>query len=149
MTTLTLLTPAVMVDGKTAEGDFFARCADYFDTQLGGAKLENMFASRYLGGGYLGHRYRPYGKTYYPFVLTTPGSVFRLRLPNEAARSAVSAALRYGLPAATLDGRKAHWSTCPFVPENGYGAVSSTLHRVDDQLNGGLEPEKVVAADVF
>jgi hypothetical protein len=140
--TFTVLTPAVMVDGKKAEGDFFSQCAAYFKEHFEGAELENMFAARKLGGGYLSHRYRAYDKSYYPFVLTAPGSVFRLSLPTQEARAAAREALIHGLPAATLDGKTPTWETCPFVRENGYGAISATRHHSD------FVPERVRQADV-
>jgi CRISPR/Cas system CSM-associated protein Csm3 (group 7 of RAMP superfamily) len=66
------------------------------------------------------------GTTYRPFVLTSRGSVFRLpvRATNDGK---VSAELRklldhvalYGLPSPEPD-----WKKNPFVPQNGFGAVS-------------------------
>ena len=127
--TFCLVTPAVMFDGAVQDGSTMGeRYATYFRDCLGGAVLENFFAKRKLAGGYLATRYRPYGKTYHPFVLTRAGSVFRLRLASEAARKAAGRALRFGLPVPEIGGRKVDWRTCPFVPENGYGEARTDLH---------------------
>ncbi len=122
--TLMLTTPAVMFDpAKAAATPASEVYKSYFSERLGGAALQNWFARRSLSGGYVATRYRAYGGAYYPFVLTAPGSVFRLRCATSEAKAAVGQALRYGLPVALLDGAEPTWRTCAFVPENGFGAI--------------------------
>ncbi|MFZ1679651.1 MAG: RAMP superfamily CRISPR-associated protein [Rhizobiaceae bacterium] len=132
--TLLLETPALLFDGAAAANSMYERYAAYFRDRLGGAVLENFFARRRMAGGYQPTRYRAYGKAYYPFILTEPGSVFRLTLPDDVARNAVMKALRFGLPAADLDGKAVDWTTCPFVPENGYGEISEGIPLTDAGL---------------
>lgn len=126
---LVLRSPALMLDLhglQTEDGDWrmspFEAYQAYFGRILAGAKLENFFASQKLAGGYLGHRHRIYGsRGYYPFLLTQPGSVFRL---SGVDANALDALLRKGLPLPEFEGvapDQITWKTCPFVPENGYG----------------------------
>lgn len=122
--TIMIVTPALMFDGARADGRAAsALYADYFASRLGGARLENFYARRRLYGGYAATRFRPYGASYYPFVLTLPGSVFRLSLASEEARRKLADALRHGLPPALLDGREPDWRNCPYVAGNGFGEI--------------------------
>ena len=119
-----LATPAVLFDGTVdLDVPMIERYRRYFEAFLGGAVLKNVFASRKLLGGYSATRFRSYGSAYYPFVATLPGSVFRLECPTREAAEALNNAYRYGLPIPLLGGKKADWQTCPYVPENGYGAI--------------------------
>ncbi|MEM9733165.1 MAG: RAMP superfamily CRISPR-associated protein [Pseudomonadota bacterium] len=124
-----LLSPAILTDPQMEHADnIWHAHARYFEDNLDGTELFNQFASRELVGGYVAVRHRPYGRgTYYPYVVTRPGSVFRLRLPSEAAARAMAHALRYGLPVPPLNGHKTTWKTCGYQPENGYGAIA--LHQ--------------------
>ena len=137
-----LVTPAVLFDpidgGQVTQQDLGNLYASYFERVLG-TKLINYFARPIFAGQYPAVRRRPYGKAYYPFVQTKPGAVFRLAIPSEEARKALTEALQFGLPVPTLGGKAATWKTCPFVPENGYGAI--TIHQpravkpeTDDQV---------------
>lgn len=130
MVDIILLSPAVLFDPVEAGGTTIQELeklyGDYFKTKLG-AKLINFFARPALAGQYPAIRRRPYGKAYYPFVQTMPGAVFRLALPDERARKAVTESLSFGLPVPDLGGKATSWKSCPFVPENGYGQVR--LHR--------------------
>lgn len=125
-----LLSPAVLFDPvegeQVTQKSLEALYSGYFETMLG-AKLVNYFARPVFAGQYPAIRRRPYGKAYYPFMQTKAGAVFRLSLPNDKARSAVSEALQFGLPVPPLGGKTATWQTCPFMPENGYGEI--TLHQ--------------------
>jgi hypothetical protein len=115
-----LRTPTVLTDPRT---ELSARdaYAEYWAAAVPGAALVDFCASQYLAGGYLAMRRRPWSDTYHPFVVTAAGSVFLLA-GDIAPR--LDTLLRSGLPlpgfagAATLD-----WRNCPFVPENGYGAI--------------------------
>lgn len=136
---LTLVTPALLFDGASDKGKTMAqRYAEYFQHHLDGAVLENFFARRRMAGGYAATRYRAYGPAYFPFVLTEPGSVFRLSLKTPEARAAVTRSLRFGLPAADLGGVSTNWQSCPYVPENGYGEVR--LDLAGSLGAQGLEP---------
>lgn len=141
--TLCLVTPAVMFDGAIEGVPMHERYAGYFRDLLDGAVLENFLAARKLAGGYLASRYRPYGQTYYPFVLTQPGSVFMVKLPTQKSRVAVARALRFGLPAPRIAGREMDWRICPFVPENGFGEVTTRLHGIVPAHLGGLQSTRV------
>ena len=125
-----LLTPAVMLDAlalldeqgewrKTAKDAY----QDYWQDVLPDAELVDFMASQHWAGGYLGLRFRPYGDdTYYPFMLTEPGSVFLLRL-KKGGKEKLENFLRNNLPHAPLNGRIPNWEKSPFVPENGYGRI--------------------------
>ncbi|WP_321337181.1 RAMP superfamily CRISPR-associated protein [Breoghania sp.] len=97
---------------------------DYWSTVLPGSEMSNFFATQKLAGGYLAHRRRLYGsQTYYPFLLTMPGSVFLLKGADEER---VNALLHRGLPVCKFADTTAEavtWNNCPFVPENGYGEI--------------------------
>ena len=121
-----LVTPAVLFDpikGEAVTGDSAEKLyRDYFAKYLD-AELVNFFARQSFAGQYPAVRRRPYGKAYYPFIQTNPGAVFRLQLTSEPAKKKLQEALRFGLPVADIGGAPATWKTCPFVPENGYGAI--------------------------
>jgi hypothetical protein len=93
-----------------------------------------FFASQELAGGeYVWHRFQGAGD-YEPYLLTCSGSVFLLE-PEPGEEEAAAQCLRHweerGLPLPgwartqyARGGRSADlWSTCPYVPENGYGEV--------------------------
>lgn len=126
---VTLLTPAMIIDPLSDEDEL--RQYSAFWASACGAELVASFTSRSLAGGYIATRRRVYGSTYYPFVLTDPGSVFLLRKPDTAK---LEKRLRFGLdPVALSDGkggsRRLDWRNCPYVPENGYGEIA--CHLVD------------------
>ena len=120
---LMLETPAVLTD-PTDDTAVSAQYARYF-AQYGGATLKDHVARRRLAGEYYGYRFRGYGKALYqPFEVTEGGAVFALEVtdPDKFAQL-----LQAGLPpvrwhAGSLS--ELTWDVCPFVPENGYGAVS-------------------------
>jgi hypothetical protein len=128
---VTLATPAMILDPWELQGyppkkTLFDAYADYWN-ETAGAKLENFYASQRLTGGYIAMRRRLYGKYYYPFLLTEPGSVFLLR---GDLRHGLTRLLASGLPAKALydpyHKQKAvppEWKTCPYLPENGYGEI--------------------------
>lgn len=95
--------------------------AGYFATASGNSlELVRFFAGQEMAGGYLVRRFRK-GERYDPYALTSAGSVFLLE-----ATAAAGAHLKdwrlAGLPlAAAYKGTT--WETCPFLRENGYGAV--------------------------
>lgn len=113
-------TPALMLDPRQLGASVRQQYETYFKTHLG-ADLVNFFASQRLAGRYLATRRRFYGDFYYPFVLTEPGSVFFLRI-SSADLARLSDALRFGLPPI---GGKIDWKACPFVPANGFGAITA------------------------
>lgn len=140
LVSIILLTPAMLTGPRLSDEQqsIFEAHKAYFNDRLGGAKLLNVFAARKMAGGYVAMRRRAFGKsTYYPFILTVPGSVFRLDVSDPKAASALDLALRYGLPAAMLDGKAVTWRNCPYVPENGYGEIA--LHDLQLAPMDGLE----------
>lgn len=122
-----LMTPAVLFDpienDAATERSVAALYEAYFKEHLD-ADLVNFFARQTFAGQYPAVRRRPYGKsTYYPFVLTQKGAVFRIKLTSEQSREKLRDALAFGLPCPEIGGEPANWKRCPFVPENGYGAI--------------------------
>lgn len=121
-----LRTPAVLTDaapGTPAQAAY----ETYWRQTLPAARLVDFFAAQRLAGGYLAMRRRAYGpQRYQPFVLTEPGSVFLLEgeIAGDLARLA-----RTGLPVPPLGGRPVDWRTCPFMPENGFGAIDVGYRR--------------------
>lgn len=141
--TLMLLTPAMVLDPKTIwdkDGKQLksARTAygEYFSGILQGAELVSFFAEQCFAGGYQARRFRAYGQdTYFPFMLTKAGSIFRFRGGYDPAR--LSKLLAGGLPIAALEGAMPlSWRNCPFLPENGYGAV--TMRHLADPKSWAL-----------
>lgn len=121
---VTLMTPAAMIDPLRSNLTEQQHYAAYWQ-QVCGARLRRFFASRELAGGYIATRRRLYGSTYYPFVLTSPGSVFLLQDPD---LEKLEDLLQFGLPpVAFYDAQGAQitatWRNCPWLPEAGYGQI--------------------------
>lgn len=104
--------------------------------------LRHFSAQSMAGGDYLRRRFQ--GKRYAPYLLTDAGSVFVLKASpgkESQAQDCVDTWLRQGLelPAWARElyargGRDgAHWSNCPYIPENGYGEIAVNL-SVHSQL---------------
>ncbi len=99
--------------------------------------LERFFARQRLAGGeYLARRFGRGGGKYYPWLLTTSGSVFVFKVTNwPRAKKDLHQWLRCGLPIAghlkTAYGIQGdpwdHWRYCPYVPANGYGEIAVNL----------------------
>ena len=120
---LTLITPALLTDPKE-KAKIEEQYKNQIESQTGG-ELLRCYTSRRLAGGYVAMRRRPYGKTYYPFVLTEPGSVFLVR---SNAPEKLEHVARFGLaPVALKDAKPLDWRNCPYLPENGYGEVAFSL----------------------
>jgi len=116
-----LRTAAVLTDPRT-EASADIAYADYWENAAApGSKLVDFCASQRLAGGYLATRRRPWGRAYHPFVVTEPGAVFVLR---GSIGDRLADLVRTGLPLPRFAGRDQalDWRTCPYVPENGYGA---------------------------
>lgn len=109
-TPATLNDVAALRDGRELEEDYRL----YW--QGLGLTMTRFFARQRLAGGYQGMRFRRDHSVYEPFLLTEPGSVFVL---SGDAGGRLASLVRSNLPLrdAGLD-----WKTCPFVPENGFGA---------------------------
>jgi CRISPR/Cas system CSM-associated protein Csm3 (group 7 of RAMP superfamily) len=113
---------AIGSDGRWAKSPREAYGA-YFAHVLPGSKLHGFFAAQGYAGGYLSRRRRAFGpNAYHPFLLTRAGSVFEIETAD--AKMLAAFACR-GLPVAAQKGAaQLTWRNCPFVPENGFGAVS-------------------------
>jgi len=98
----------------------------YFQQVFGsGCTLFNFFAMQKMLGGYLQRR-RNANAGYYPYFLTTAGSVFVL---DGADCEKLQKTLATGLPLPSWAGAGSEaWHTCPFVPENGFGEIA-LLHE--------------------
>ena len=118
----TLRSPALLNDldalrnGTSTHGDY----ARYFKEL--GLNLVRAFARQRLVGGYIALRYPLRRDRYEPYLLTEAGSVFLLQAPDQAARDALTNAARLGLPP-HFPHRDVTWQTCPFMRENGFGAL--------------------------
>lgn len=133
--TILLVTPAALFFKSSAsndrEGSLFDRYRSYFC--VFGLELENFFASIDLAGGHAAIRRSIYGGDYYPFILTVPGAIFRLKIPDMRGRENLEKFLRFGLPVGEIEkGVRPNWVKCPFTPENGYGEIR--LHDPDKSL---------------
>jgi hypothetical protein len=129
---ITLETPALLVDmagpwdAGLQYGSYWASALDLSEAP----KLESFFAWEMIRGGYQALRRRSAGPgTYSPWLVTKPGSVFLLSV-SQAAQDAMTQALETALlrglplPPDRRLGRRPSWQECPFVPENGYGAIA-------------------------
>lgn len=125
---LVLRTPALIVD-PLAGRPVTALYGDYFNGVLPDADLVSFFAQQRMAGRYAAKHHRPYGSTYYPFVLTEPGSVFLLRAkPSRESelQKKLEGLLQSGLPLTALSNASPlDWRNCPYVPENGFGAFTA------------------------
>lgn len=117
---VTLRTPALLNDpdalrdGRTLLDDYKAYWAER------GATLKTFFARQWLAGGYQAMRFRTDKTLYQPYLLTEPGSVFLL---HGDLGTVLGGLLRSNLP---IRPKGLDWRTCPFMPENGYGAFDLT-----------------------
>jgi hypothetical protein len=114
--------------------------------ELSGGSLELV---RYIhrvslaGGDYMRRRFQK-GRAYRPYLLTDAGSVFLLRVNDEAkAAGFLKRASAYGIELSQgvlefygLDGHATNelWRYCPFLPENGFGEIALDVH-----VSHGLE----------
>lgn len=116
-----LRTDSVMTDPRTPQDAREAYQAYWREVTGGNAELVDFCATQHLAGGYLATRYRPWGATYHPFVVTDAGSVFLLRGPIRAWLEQLTAS---GLPLPAFEGAAPlDWRNCPFTPENGFGSI--------------------------
>ena len=137
---LTLQTDALMLDPwKINEHDkdslFEAYKKFWSDISDNAFKLKRFFASQKLRGGYLGKRFR-INKKYYPFFLTSAGSVFVLEATDQPkAEKIVKTWRHHALPIpdwaferyGRSSGGRLDWQKCPFTPENGFGEIIMNL----------------------
>lgn len=96
-----------------------------------------FFARQQFSGGYVARKFQALAEgNYYPFVLTSAGSVFVLRAFNTAAGSELQKLQESGLPLPQAIKSKFAgkgvpedqiWRHCPFVPENGFGEININL----------------------
>jgi hypothetical protein len=124
-----LCADTLMHDGsKTAAEGLSAKDAyhAYWNTVLPGCKLLDFFAAQKLVGGYVSRRRRAYGTGhYYPFSLTTAGSIFIIEASAADLQTRLAELVKTNLPAAPINGKQVTWRNCPYVPENGYGQISA------------------------
>ncbi len=153
---LTLQTPALMADARvfderSDEDDLREAFESYFRRASDGAlTVVRYFARQSLAGGPLvASALRAAGRPYAPLLLSDPGSVFVLRAPDRAgaarARDVVAqwAEANLPLPGWWLEEFGDHWTKCPFLPRDGFGAVAVNL-RCHEELRPS--PEQIHAA---
>jgi CRISPR/Cas system CSM-associated protein Csm3 (group 7 of RAMP superfamily) len=123
-----LETPAVLTDPLVHSGPVLEQYRGYFAMLLGeGVSAFSAVATRRMEGDYYGYRFRAYGPdVYQPFEVTEPGAVFAFDV-TDAAAAVLTGLLQTGLPP-LVNGRlleaKDGWRVCPFMNQNGYGAIS-------------------------
>ena len=136
-----LRTDAVMTDPRTRLDARAAYQAYWRDVTGTEAELVDFCATQHLAGGYLATRYRPWGATYHPFVVTDAGSVFLLRGP---IRTRLEALTEGGLPLPRFEGAMPlDWRNCPFTPENGFGAIRANHLATASEFEWSREVEHV------
>jgi hypothetical protein len=110
--------------------------------------IDNFFARQAMYGGYLVHRFQaptPPERPYYPFLLTEPGSVFVVRpsanTDSEKAQATIQSWVDHGLPLPRWAAERygSNWSTCPFLPENGFGEVAISPFSDDARKAPGFQ----------
>ena len=138
--TITLQSHAILCDPRTlgTGTPIHGACSDLFSEFFNNnVHVTGVFARQSLVGAYLANRYQRPGV---PFLLFEPGSTFVVQ-PHEcdlpAGEETVESWLRGGLPFPRWAEERyqdavrkvpgSHWSRCPFIPQNGYGAVCSNL----------------------
>ena len=150
---LCLQTPALLVDplrlhpgvGSVELNALYQQVFDDFlvrsGVSTGTVKLNRLFATQAMYGGYLVHRFQKPAtdRPYYPFLLTEAGSVFVLSCTDPALKKQVQPVIEswmyHGLPLSSwaADRYGNDWRTCPFVPENGFGEIMAS--GVPETLN--------------
>jgi len=125
-----MLETAAIMSNPQDQTSISEQYENYFDNLKIGAKLICHFSDREMAGGYIPYRFRSFGDdVYQPFELTKPGSVF---LIHGLDQTAITTLIKTGLPASIQDSTMPlDWKNCPYVAENGYGAISvdSNLHE--------------------
>ena len=122
--------------------DSLSKNADNPDS-TGCLELVRFFATQSLAGGlYLWKRFQNTQKNepqneqpYQPYLLTDVGSVFVLRSTDasEIAQQKIKEWFEHGLPLPDwakkeyLSDDKPDWSSCPYLPQNGYGEIAVNL----------------------
>lgn len=144
---LTLQSDALILDPwelKEEDKDSFFEAYKKFwnDISDNALELKHFFAAQKLRGGYLGRRFRidkkycPINEKYYPFFLTSAGSVFVLKIKDQPKAAKLGKTWRhYGLPIPDWaferydrsSGGRLDWRKCPFTPENGFGEIVMNL----------------------
>lgn len=153
--TLVLQTPALMLGPGLVESAGAEELATAYQTYWSDVSEKALYLEahwsrhRLWGGPYVRHAYQG-GRRYQPFLLTEPGTVFKVRAADGKdgeARQCLRRWRRQGLPLmdalATHYGlgsdRAAWWRGTSFVPENGFG----TIH-VNPVLPPDMPPAVVV-----
>lgn len=138
---LSLQSDALMINPDTfkanqSEENLRKNYQSYFQENFGpGCTLFNFFAMQKMLGGYIKHRDKKDKNGYYPYFLTTAGSVFVLA---GADAEKVKGALASGLPLPPWAGVGPEaWKTCPFVPENGFGEIAMIHETMKTSLGIG------------
>lgn len=159
---LTLQTPAIICDPKelkesTVENLHAAYAVAWQQLSGGCLTLSHYFAGQFLAGGkYLWRRFQG-AKDYYPWLLTEAGSVFILKAVAGKENEAIDfirrccrqgldipdwAVKNYTNNKSKHDGN--HWTTCPFLPQLGYGEcrVNLQVHTDPDKklTNANISP---------
>lgn len=128
---IVLTAPLMMLRAKDMKSSSSLQEAveDYWKQVSGGAlQLRSRegsplyFADQEYVGGWPIQNMSPFGQsTVESFVLLKPGSVFCLLVKNKSdAERHLSKWLTVGLP---LSAQNLGWESCPYLPENGYGAI--------------------------
>jgi len=108
---------------RASNGDIEADYQAYWSDR--GFDLIDWYAAQRLYGGYLAKRYPQHPDRYDPYLLTKAGSAFLLAATaaNADPEAELRTFLRFGLPLAKPY-QGLNWQTCPFLRENGFGAIT-------------------------
>jgi hypothetical protein len=127
-----LQSPALLADpwrqekqsGGISAEDMHALYAKIFEKILPSLKLVRFYTQQHMAGGaFLWHHFQNKRQDYYPWILTTPGSVFTFTVEDEtSAQAALTAALISGLPLPPHH-KDDTWQTNPYIPANGFGEI--------------------------
>lgn len=168
---ITLQTPALLADPEEIRGrrgrQFLRRACQQTWSQISGNSLclVRFFARQRLAGGtWLYSRFQQgtdtegRHKPYYPWLLTTEGSVFVLKPVDGQEKTAAECIADWfenGLPLpdwarkryqVTRAGQRVagdHWSACPYIRRNGYGEIAVNL-----DVHWANRPEDGIRQDI-
>ena len=148
---ITLQTSALLcdpsgLDESSGYKDLFDAYKNTWDElSKGTLELNGYFARQSLAGGeYLANRFRNgNSRSYTPWLLTEPGSVFFLKPVQSAdpdvARKYINDWLSGGLPLPKWVQAR-DWRKCPYLPQNGYGEIAVNLDTQKGNHKHGLRP---------
>jgi len=127
LVSILIMTPTLIIDPRVGV-ELSELYKEAWLKLLPGSELLDFATKQSPAGGYIGRRFGS-AQTYQPFWLTSPGSVFLLRVgENDVERLQEHCA--FGIIASSTGGAPPTWQNCPFLPENGFGEISVNENRL-------------------